>query len=285
MGFDITSLKESEQTLCEKNKQLELLKDVATTANQATTVAQAMQFAVERVCEFTGWPLGHACMPAISQTHLLSSHIWSGIEERRFDAFRAASEVSGFSIAADLPARSHYRARPIWVRDLANDPNFARQSAAQQAGIKSAFAFPVLSGNEVIAVLEFFALPSPTSDDALLEIMTLVGNQLGQVVGPYQERWPRRASSGELLEAAPDAMVVVDRQGKIVLVNAQMKSIFGYGREELLGHAMEMLMPQRFGASTPATARAFSPIHTFGPWGLAQNSTGCGKTVPSFPSR
>ena len=62
VGFDITSLKESEHTLYEKNKQLELLKDVATTANQATTVAEAMQFAVERVCEFTGWPLGHACI-------------------------------------------------------------------------------------------------------------------------------------------------------------------------------------------------------------------------------
>ena len=67
VGFDITKLKESERTLYEKNRQLELLKDVATSANQATTVAEAMQFAVERICAFTGFPLGHACIASASR--------------------------------------------------------------------------------------------------------------------------------------------------------------------------------------------------------------------------
>ena len=102
VGFDITNLKESERALSQKNKQLELLKDIATTANQASTIAEAMQFAVDRVCEFTGWPLGHACIASSGQKHLVSSPIWSGVQERRFDAFRAASEASGFSIEADL---------------------------------------------------------------------------------------------------------------------------------------------------------------------------------------
>ena len=181
VGFDITNLKESEQSLYQKNAQLELLRDVATTANQATTVAQAMQFAVDRVCQFTAWPLGHACIPAVGSSHLASFHLWSSTQERRFDAFRSASEVSGFSIAADLPAKVLTSARAIWVRDVASDPHFARQSVAQQAGIKSAFAFPVLSGNEVVAVLEFFSLDSSDRDDGILEIITLVGNQLGQV--------------------------------------------------------------------------------------------------------
>ena len=157
----------------------------------------------------------------------------------RFDAFRAVSEASGFSTAADLPAKVFTSARAIWVRDIANDPHFARQSVAQQAGIKSAFAFPVLSGNEVVAVLEFFSFDYSDQDDEILGIMTLVGNHLGQVA----DRTKTLASElkfRELLEAAPDAMVVVDWQGRIVLVNAQMKTIFGYAREELLGQAMEI---------------------------------------------
>jgi len=55
-----------------------------------------------------------------------------------------------------------------------------------------------------------------------------------------------------LLEAAPDAMVIVDLDGRIALVNAQTERLFGYSRSELLGQSVEMLIPQKFRASHPA---------------------------------
>lgn len=49
-----------------------------------------------------------------------------------------------------------------------------------------------------------------------------------------------------LLESAPDAMVIVDEKGQIQLVNAQAEKVFGYMREELIGQPIEMLMPSRY---------------------------------------
>ena len=49
-----------------------------------------------------------------------------------------------------------------------------------------------------------------------------------------------------LLEAAPDGMVIVDREGTIIMVNAQMEKVFGYSREEVIGQRVEMLVPTRF---------------------------------------
>ena len=55
-----------------------------------------------------------------------------------------------------------------------------------------------------------------------------------------------------LLEAAPDAMVVVGKDGGIVLVNGQTERLFGYAREELLGQLVEILVPDRFRENHPA---------------------------------
>ena len=70
-----------------------------------------------------------------------------------------------------------------------------------------------------------------------------------------------------LLEAAPDAMVVVDAHGRIIFVNAFTETLFGYAREKILGQTIEMLVPSRFRASHSGHRKAFTAASRARPMG------------------
>ena len=80
-------------------------------------------------------------------------------------------------------------------------------------------------------------------------------------------------------------MVMIDPEGKIVLVNAQTEKLFGYRRDELLGQPVDLLVPERFRGSIRSSATPFLPTPRCGPWASAAISMAGARTAVSSPSR
>ena len=172
--------------LFQRQQEVVLLETIAEAANTATSVHQAMQLALDRICEYTKWPIG--CLSLITgdlvegTLEAVPAGVWHAPDADMLRPFREMTDTMRFPSGVGLPGRILATGKPAWITDLTHDPAVLRELAARQCGLGAAFGFPVLAGSEVVAVLEFFAEQGVAPDSRLLELMTHIGTQLGRVV-------------------------------------------------------------------------------------------------------
>jgi signal transduction histidine kinase/DNA-binding response OmpR family regulator/HPt (histidine-containing phosphotransfer) domain-containing protein len=206
--------------LYEQRQQLQLLARIATAANQATSIPDVLHFAVTQVCEFTHWDVGHSYLTCGSggEIRLKSTAKWHALDPARIVEFQQASEELTFFSGVGLPGRALASGAPVWVLDVNEDENFPRQKFAHKIGLRGASAFPVLSGQDVVAVLEFFAADAREPSDTLLDLMSQIGHQLGRAIERKRADEALRDWTRELTIARDDAKAA-DRAKSEFLAN------------------------------------------------------------------
>jgi PAS domain S-box-containing protein len=226
---------------------------------ESATVAEAAPRILRAICESLGWEIGALWMPDTDGERLRCVELWRvpGLDADAFenDSRRRAC-ARGEGVVGSVWA--HRMAR--WVPDIGREPAFTRAQSATRAGLHAAVGFPVLRGEEAIGVIEFYSREIQEPDEDLLRMLSSIGSQIGQFVERTRAEEALRASEEKfraLAETANDAIVSIDRDGRVIYFNKGAERIFGYSAAEISGLPLVSIMPERLRAEHEAGFRRY----------------------------
>ncbi|MDP6388246.1 MAG: PAS domain S-box protein, partial [Candidatus Pacebacteria bacterium] len=150
-----------------------------------------------------------------------------------------------------LPGRVLASGKPVWVSDVTLDRNFPRAKLVKNLGIKAGFAFPVLEGQKVVSVLEFFSTEAMEPAKIILEALSNFAVQVGRVserkkaeeeIKRYRDHLEKevdkRTQELDFQKNTLDEHAIVsatDSNGNITYANDKFCAISGYKRDEVMG--------------------------------------------------
>jgi PAS domain S-box-containing protein len=196
------------------NSYLQLLQEVAVAASESRRVEDAVRVCLTSICVHTGWCVGRVCLLTARENEDIDcrSGIWHLADEARFALFRGSVEDHTSALEASLAGRVLKSREPVWIKDVDEDAYFSRSAAARDAGIRSAFALPIVAGSEVVAVLELFSENPMDMNEHFLEVLMNVGRQLGRVFERVTAEEAQRSLSSSLLRSQDDERRKIARE-------------------------------------------------------------------------
>jgi PAS domain S-box-containing protein len=139
------------------------------------------------------------------------------------------------------------RARPHWDMDVGDDPAVAANTRCTSAG---SFAFPVIAGGQVDAVVQMCSDDSLGPDPEMLALMEAVADRIGQLIERRRAEAAVAASEARksaTLSSALDCIVTIDAHDRIVEFNPAAERTFGRVARDVIGRNMpDLLIPPRY---------------------------------------
>jgi len=153
---------------------------------ESETLAEAIPKIVQTICETLNWDCGARWSMDERKKAVACVETWS-IPEKPFTDFIAeVREMTFQPTHRGLVRQVWMSGTPHWIPDVSRDEGFQRAQLAAKAGLHGAFAFPVLAGNVTLAVLEFFSREIRNPDPSLLQMVRVIGSQIGQFMARKQ---------------------------------------------------------------------------------------------------
>jgi PAS domain S-box-containing protein len=167
---------------------------------EASATADAIPNVLKAIGESVNWELGAVWLTDTTQQCLRCAHTWMA-SGSNVTEFGTVTETMTFQPGIGLPGRVWATQKPASIPDIQKDRNFPRILSAATSGLHSAFAFPIICGPDVAGVVEFFTCHIQSVDDDLLQLMTALGNQIGQYMARTRAELERERLIIDLREA------------------------------------------------------------------------------------
>ena len=220
--------------------------EVVSILAEAEDFAAAAPRVLEAISTSLEWKVGTAWLREERDEALYCEAIWQdpAIPGR---VFGETSQDLRLRLGVGLPGRVAERREPIWIEDVRKFPGFVRVQAAEDLGLRAAFAFPIQWHDEVLGAIDFFAQEVRQPDPELLKATESVGTQLGHFIARKRAEQSLRYSEAvkrAIVDASLDCVVTMDMDGRIVDFNPAAEQTFGYSRDAVVGRDMaEVIIP------------------------------------------
>ncbi|HTN69610.1 MAG TPA: ATP-binding protein [Methylomirabilota bacterium] len=187
----------------ERTKLLQLLQEIAVVANEASSIDSALEITIDKICKETSFPCPETALLIGHVYRLMTTDATSAVDYWYLSnpgvltPFRAVSDTVHFDYGVGLIGRVLASRKLEWVADFAGDRTDPRAAAAKDTHLKTAIAFPILAGEDVVAVMEIFTSETVSPEAPLLEVLSQIGIELGRIV--ERKRTEERLRQNELL--------------------------------------------------------------------------------------